>query len=408
MTAAPTLLILGAGADQLVTYRVARRLGCTIIGVDRRCDAPAAALADRFLPVSVRDPAAIAAGIGEAEVDGVLAGGTDLSLPALQLLGECYATPCRISPTAVLASTNKGFFRQVLEGLPYPRCRFAQSADTAALCRAAARMRSPLIVKPADTCGNRGVEAVAGVAELPAAIERSRAFSYGGEVIVEELVQGVHLGCECFVRDGEPVLVAPSERGHTGPPHFLTTSHLLPARIDAATGAALVELVRAVCAAVDYQSGPLNLDLVLDRQGDIYPIEMGARLGGNGLPDLVRMAYGVDVVEAAVRLALGQPFTLAARRPRVAMSCVLSAERPGVLARVEGLDAVRATPMTERVELFAAPGEPVAAFTTNANKLGILVLVGDSHERVVAAATVARSTLRIQVGEPDGAGMALR
>ena len=403
---APVLVVLGAGADQLVTYRVARRLGCTVIGVDRRRDAPAAYLAHRFVPVSIRDPAAIVAALGETHVDGVIAPGTDLSLPALQVLGECYAAGCRLSQTALLASTDKGFFRRVLEGLPYPRIRFAQSPDLAELCRAAHRMRYPVVVKPADTCGNRGVEAVTSGRDLPAAIERARAFSYGGEVIVEELIRGRHLGCECFMLDGEPLLVAASERGNTGPPHFLTTSHLVPARLDAATRATLVEMVRTICQAVKHESGPINLDLVLDERGTIYPIEMGARLGGNGLPDLVQMAYGVDVVEAAVRLALGQPFALEPSGPRVAMSHVLSTDRAGILARVDGLDMVRAAPMTERLELFVAPGGPVAAFTTNANKLGILVLVGDSHEQVQAAAAAARQALRVEVREHDPAGVA--
>jgi biotin carboxylase len=393
----PTLVILGAGGDQLATYRMARRLGCTVVGVDRREDAPAAGLADRMLPISVRDTEAIVAALGDAGVDGVIAPGTDLSLPALEAIGECYATPWRLGPTATLASTDKGFFRQVLEDLPYPRCRFAQSPDAAELCRAAARMRYPLIVKPADTTGNRGVEAVAARGELRPAIERARAFSYGGEVIVEELVEGVHLGCECFVRDGEPLLVAPSERVHTGPPNFLTTSHLLPARLDAEARATLVEMVGAICEAVKYETGPLNLDLVRDGSGAIHPIEMGARLGGNGLPDLVRTTYGADLVEAAVRVALGQPFTLELSGPRMAQSLVLTSNRAGVLVRIEGVDEVRAAPTTERLELFVAPGDPVGAFTMSANKLGILVVVGDSHERVLAATAAARRALRVEV-----------
>jgi biotin carboxylase len=291
----------------------------------------------------------------------------------------------------------------VLEGLPYPRCRFAQGPDAAELCRASARMRYPLIVKPVDTSGNRGVEAVTAGRELPAAIERARAFSYGGEVIVEELVQGTHLGCEGFVRDGEPLLVAASERVHSGPPNFLTTSHLLPARLDEPARAALVEMVGTICQAVKYETGPVNIDLVMDEGGAIHPIEMGARLGGNGLPDLVRTTYGVDLVEAAVRVALGQPVTLEPSGPRVAMSWVLTNDRAGVLAGVHGADAVRSAPTTERFELFAALGDPVAAFTMSANKLGIVVVVADSHEEVEAAATAARRALRLEVRAADDA-----
>jgi biotin carboxylase len=396
-----TLLVLGAGADQLTTYQVARRLGCKVVGVDRRRDAPAAGLADRLLPVSIRDPAAIIAALGDTLVDGVIAPGTDLGLPALQVLADHYHAPWQPSARAVLASTDKGYFRHVLEELPYPRCRFAQSHDGAELRRAATRMRYPLVVKPADATGSKGVEAVTSPRELAATIERSRAFSFGGEVIVEEMVEGRHLGCECFVRGGEPLLVAPSQRGHTGPPRFLTTSHTLPARMEPAARETLTEMVGAICQAVGHEAGPVNLDLVLGADRRLYPIEMGARLGGNGLPGLVRMAYGIDVVEAAVQLALGDPFTLAPRWRRVAMTCVVASSRAGILAGVQGQAAVLASPTTEGLQLFAAPGAPVAAFTTNANKLGILMLAGDSHEQVEAAARTARRRLRLDIRQPE-------
>lgn len=398
-----TLLILGAGADQMPAYRAAQRLGCTIIGVDRNPDAPAATLADRFFPVSVRDPLGIVAALGGARPDGVVTVGSDLPLPALRALTAHYGLPGSLSPEAVDASTDKGFFRQVLASLPGRACRFVHGSDPAELRRAAADLRFPLVVKPVDAGGSKGVEAVADQGGLPAAITRALACSHTGRVIVEELITGLHLSCECFVVDGEPMLVVPTERGHTGPPRFLTTSHLIPVRLGPATTAALMELVRSICAAVRYGTGPLDLDLVLDRCGRLHPLEMGARAGGNGLAALLRVALGVDMAELSVRAALGERVVPAAAWRRVAMSCVLWSDRAGVLAGVSGREAVLAAPTTASLEVFAESGKPVAAFTSNAAKLGVLVLTGASHRQVTEAAAAARRTLRFLVTQPAAA-----
>ena len=393
------LLVLGAGPDQLPAYRQARRMGCAVVGTDQRSDAPGAVLADRFLPVSVRDPAGIVAALGGTRVDGVIAPAIDAAQPALQTLADHYDTPWRPSPRAVLASVDKGAFRQVLEGLPYPRVRFAQSASAAELLRAAKRLHYPLVAKPADASGSKGVQTVRSKAELPAAIERSQRFSYGGEVIVEELVEGRHLSAECFLRGGGVAFAAVSERRHTGPPHFLPTSYLLPARLDQATRTAVVRMLEGICRAVKLDAGPVAFDLVLGKR-EAYPIEMGARLGGNGIANLLHAAYGVNVVEAAIHLALGEPFALVPRWRRAAMLCVISSDRSGTLAAIHGREELLAAPTTEHLEVYPTVGSPVAAYTTASNKVAVLVLAGDTHDEVTAAEAAAARTLRFQVDEP--------
>jgi biotin carboxylase len=399
VTRAKTLLILGGGPDQLPTYRAARRLGCTIIGADQRADAPAAAIADRFLPISTRHTAAIIRALGEARIDGVVAPASDASQPALQALADYYDTPWRPSPKALLSSIDKGVFRQVLEGLPYPRCRFAQSVATGELVAASLRMRYPLVVKPADASGCRGVGSAEHPGELPTAIEAARGHSFSGEVIVEEMAAGQHLTAECFVRDGRPALIALMEMHNSGPPRFLTRFNLLPARVDAAAERTVAELIESLCRTLKIECGSVNFDLVLDERGNPYPVEVNARMGGNGLAHMIRTVYGVDLPELAIRLALGEPFELSPRRRGVAMSCVLGADRDGVLQRVEGVEAVRALPTTLDLEIFSRPGDRVRAHTESGHKLGVLVLAGEEHEQVLDAYERARRTIRFHVGD---------
>lgn len=140
--------------------------------------------------------------------------------------------------------------------------------------------------------------------------------------------------------------MAVSERTVTGPPSFITVSHLLPAELDQATARRIRHQVELVCAAIGLRQGPVNLDLVVDHRDEAYLVELGARLGGNGLGRLIARTLGVNLVEPAIRLAVGEQVRLRrTRRPRHRAGIVYALHAPhrGTLASVDGARAVGAS-----------------------------------------------------------------
>jgi biotin carboxylase len=399
-----SLVILGGGTDQVPAYKAARRLGCRMIGVDRRADAPAASLADRFLHVSTRDAAAILRGLGAEPVDGVLAPAGDAAHPSLQALRQHFATPFRASATATLASVDKGFFHDVVERLGLPRYGYVESPSTAELLARARHLRFPLVVKPADSSGSKGLSLVEDVGSLPAAIDQAATWSLGGAVIAEELIPGRHFSAECFVDRGQPRLAAISERTLTPPPRLITVSHQLPAPLDGHTSDRLQAMLATLCSALEITVGPVNFDFVVDEAGTIYFIEAGARSGGNGMTELIRAVYGVDVLEAAILAALGEPVALAPQPPRtVAMLHVLQADEAGVLTSVEGLDLAARHPAVAHVELLRRVGSTVQPYTQAANKLGYVVVTGAEPAAAEAALAEVLDAIKPHVC-PEGHG----
>jgi biotin carboxylase len=218
-----------------------------------------------------------------------------------------------------------------------------QSEDPQWLLEAAQRMRVPLVVKPSDSSGSKGISVVRDHQRLAGAIAAAAAVSYAGVVIVEQTLAGRHCSAECLVRNGRPDFVAVSERT-IKPPNLVTVSHLVPARLGAAAAARLVGMIGLVCRALEIDRGPVNFDFVVDPRGEVYLVEMGARPGGNGTPQLVSEAFGANLVEASIRVAMGQPFRLRPRRRRAALLYLLHAERDGELAAVHGTDELAGLP----------------------------------------------------------------
>lgn len=391
------LLILGAGEDQLPAYREAPRLGLRTIGIDQRGDAPAVAAADEFHQVTTRDAGAIIDAVGAADVAAVIAPASDAAQLTLRELERHFDTPHRTPLAAARASIDKGFFREVLDDLELPRYRWAQGRDDGELLRAAIGMRFPLMVKPSDGSGSKGVGIARTSAELAAALAVARSFSVCGDVIVEEYVDGRPYSVECFLDAGRIVFFAATRRVVTGPPHFITVSHLVPADLDYATTSRVLRAVQRICTALEIRVGPVNLDFIIDEQGEPHVIELGARLGGNGMPALVYAAFGVNTVRAAVRCALGRPFRLEPIRNRKALLHILHSDRDGVLEEIRGEELVRREHPRARLEICASVGSMARAYTAARHKLGYLTLTGDSYAEIDRSLGAILSTLHFDV-----------
>jgi biotin carboxylase len=397
----PNLVVIGGGEDQLPAYLEGHRLGYRVIGFDQKPEALGAALADEFHPVTIRDPEAIAAALGPVDVAAFISLASDTALPAIAALRRRYGTAAQLSPAAVRASVDKGYFRGVVRRLGLPAYRHAEGRHQAELAAAAESMRYPLVVKPVDGSGSKGLTLVRRPGEVGSSFEYARRHSFDGRVCVEEAVDGRHGSVECLLVGGGIEFMAVTERTLTPPPHMITVTHRVPADLPPRTTDTLATALTGVCAELDHRDGPVNLDFVLAPDGTVYLIEFAARCGGAGLPLLIRHAYGVDNVGAAIRQAAGLPFDVAPARTRPVLSHVLHAPHDGVLTRLGDIGAVAERPEVVDLRLFAGLGDPVSAYTQAAHKLGYLVVAGTAGHDVERAAARALADLDIGVTPHD-------
>lgn len=399
-----TLLVLGGADGSLSTYRTARALGYRTVCVDWSATAPGVALADEQLPVSTRDPDAILAALASAgwtaDIAGVLAPASDIALPTLVELTTRLGLPCHLSAEAVRASVDKRYFREVCDELGLPSYWWVAVPPGVDPVAAVRGLDLPVVVKPADAQSGRGLTRCADPAELAGAVAEAQRYSYCGTAVVEQEVVGAHLSVECVVDGGRTVLLAATRRSVAPAPLATTTAHLMPAPLSEHSHALLVATVDKLCARLGYVRGPLNLDAVLGQDGEPRLIEMGARTGGNGLDELVRHCYGVDVIVAAVQAAVGGPIDATVHPPRPVLWHVLGATRGGELRGVTGLEVARAQPGVRELAIVVRPGQQVRPYRTVADKLGYAVFTGSSESELRAAADQLLATVAFDIVDP--------
>ncbi len=394
------LVILGAGDGSLPTYVAAHRLGHHVIGVDRHDWEVAVPLADEFLHISTTESEAIVAALGDrSDIAGILAPSSDVALPTLQVLAGRYDT-VGLPRHVVRASTDKAYFHRLCAAAGLASYRLAEGDTAGELLAVSGGLRMPLVVKPNDSAGSRGISLCADRAALPGAIEAALSMSPTHTAVLEEQVVGSHHTLEGFRIDGRLAFAAITARTITEPPHLVTRNYRVPSGLPAEIERRILDAACLVCSMLGLRTGPIDLDVIVEPDGTVQLIEIGARVGGSGLTELIRHTYGVDVVEASIDAAVGLPVDLQPLHERRCGTLVIfGSDSDGVLAAVRGEDEVRRMPELAELCLVAGPGHDVSAYRHAAAKLGYAILVADDERALAEALEALRHRLIFDIAE---------
>jgi biotin carboxylase len=393
------LVLLGGADGAFPTIQAAHRLGLSVICVDMRAEAPAARVSDEFLHLSTADvPAIVTALADRDDIRGVISPASDVNIPHQRAIAAALGLPCAVTLGAVSVSTDKAYFHDLCATLDIETPRSVSGTAEAVLGRVD-DLRWPLVVKPVDLGGGRGIVRCTARDELVDAVLAASDWSPSGRVIVEEFVAGRDCGAEAFVIDGEVVMTGVSERILGAPPGLVTVGHSM--RPDDPAIEPLADRVATICEALGYRTGPVNLDLIEKPSGEIVIIEMGTRLGGNGIGELLGMMHGVDSTELAVRAVVDgevpRPDILSTEDRRFVAARSFFADRPGILRSLHGTDDMAQVPGVVDVLVTAVPGDPVDTATQCRSKAGFVLLAADSAEELAESVDLAMAPLRFEL-----------
>lgn len=260
-------------------------------------------MADFFYPVSTREKDTILNICREIGIDGITSIGSDIAMDTVNYVA-CNMGLTGNSLEATQMSINKHWMREAFErnGDPTPRSILIDDRTGVD----AVDMEFPVIVKPTDRSGSRGVTLVNDGAALKDAIRLAREQSWERKALVEEYVHGQEYSIEYISCRGRHHLLAVTQKTTTGAPFFMETGHVEPAPVSPE----LKEKIRLVCDhALDtlcLENGAAHVELRIDEDENIRLIEIGGRMGGGFIGShLVELSTGYDYVSAVIELALG-------------------------------------------------------------------------------------------------------
>ena len=279
---------------------------------------------------------------------------------------------------------------------------FATATDAGQAAELAAGLGLPVVVKPVAGSGSVGVrlchrldEVIDAARAVLTADLASAGIPAQQAVLIERYLDGPEYSVETF---GTQVVGITAK--HIGnPPFFVEIGHEFPARLPVGDHNELVVTTLAALEALGLGWGPAHVELRLTPDGPAV-IEVNPRLAGGMIPDLVRLATGVDLIAATVANAAGRPVDLTPVRSRAAAIRFLVAESSGTFVAARGLDRAAGCAHIVDVVLTRRPGTELTVQHSFRDRVGYLISVGRHSEAAALAAERALGCVRLQI-EPS-------
>lgn len=300
------ILLLGGSAQQIVAIKTAKKHGFYTVLCDFLPDNPGQYEADKFYLVSTTDKEAVLKVASDEKVDGILAYASDPAAPTAAYVAEKMGLPTN-PYQAVETLCNKDKFRVILKengfNTPVAMGYSDKNVDTSIFSL-------PVIVKPVDSSGSKGATVLRDWNDLDKALDFAFSFSRSHRVIVEEFIEKKHkylIGGDIFVNDGKVVLwgLLNCHRDNTVNP-LVPVGKSYPLLLDKEDEDSVHATLQNMVDKLGLRFGSVNVELVVDKNNRVWPIDVGPRAGGNMIPDLLGMIFGTDVVEMAVLAAMGE------------------------------------------------------------------------------------------------------
>jgi len=301
-------MFLGGSTQQIPAIKYAKKQGYYTILCDYLPNNPGQNFSDEFHCVSTTDKETILTVAKKTNIDGIVAYASDPAAPTAAYVGNKLKLPSNLYESVLILS-RKDLFRKFLRknGFNCPKTESFKAIDEAR--KSLINFQFPIMVKPIDSSGSKGVTRVDSKEQFEKAFENAMNNSREKMVIVEEFIEMAHecmIGGDGFVVDGKLEFCGflNSHRNVKVNP-FVPIGTSYPLFMDKNKKDLVCKEVQRVIDLLQIKMGALNLELMFDKNGKLYIIEIGPRNGGNMIPDLLEMITGVDFIGATVEVALG-------------------------------------------------------------------------------------------------------
>ncbi|WP_462371802.1 ATP-grasp domain-containing protein [Phascolarctobacterium succinatutens] len=305
------ILLLGGSRYLLPVIKSAHELGLYVITCDYLPNNIAHKYSDEYVNVSIIDKEAVLEAAKKLEIDGIMSFATDPGVVTAAYVAEKLGLPYGGSYESVSILQDKGRFRRFLteHNFNVPHAKSYEKLEDA-LCDTEL-FTWPVIVKPVDSAGSKGVTRVDDKNELRKAIEYALDFSHCDQFIIEDFIEkkGCSSDTDSFSIDGKLVATTFSSQRFDlkSDNPYAPMAYSWPSTFSRENEDELTSEVQRLLTLLDMQSSIYNIETREGVDGKAYIMEVSPRGGGNRLAEMIRYASGIDMIKAAVQAAVGLP-----------------------------------------------------------------------------------------------------
>ena len=376
-------MILAGGNDQIALIEELRRYfnnDVEILLVDMSDKVKAIPYADRFLQISTMDKVAVLNAAKEEKIDYILTACGDQPLSTMAYVSNELGLPCYLTEDDVRDLTNKRYMKDkmVANGVPTARHIYIDKNWDKKLPDFA----YPLVVKPVDSNGSKGVKKVFTANELETSLKEAFNYSLSGDVIIEEFKSGEELSVDVYVEGTTAKLlsVTASKKIKTNEHSFTILQSYYPAPINYKEECVL-EIAQKIVDVWHLHDTPLLVQMIVN--GDDYNVlEFSARMGGGSKYKLIEVLSGINIMKVYVEMVMGDKPHVEPKKPwnNAIMSYVYC--YPGEYVLLVGLDELKKEGKILEYFTYKMPHSIIEKSDTSSDRVCGFLVVGDCENEV--------------------------
>lgn len=369
-----SILVFGVGELQCSIIRRAKLKGLFTIGIDPCADAVCKDEVDAFEIVGGQDFEGTCAIVEKYGVDAIVTAATDKPLVMMARIAEKYGFPFYSIETAQWSTDKYQMKQRFLEGgVPCACGRLIAKAEEAD------DLYYPLIVKPRDNSGSRGVKLCRNKEELQEAMQEALQYSHLDTVLVEEYIEGQEYSIEGLHYEGKSEVIQFTEKTTTEFPYNVELAHKQPANLTENQKNDIRELVSKIAKCMHFENCPSHTELKINERG-IFIIETSPRLGGDYITStLVPLSTGINMEDQLLNIALGEKVDTQTGRVEKASGVCFFCLPEGIVKKIDPqINDVATWPGVYSFELKLKEGDEVHQITSSLNRYGEVIVEGEN------------------------------
>jgi biotin carboxylase len=402
----PLAIVLGGTQAHVELIRQLKSRGYRVLLVDYLDAPPAASVADEHSRVSTLAMDEVAALARQRNAALVIATCVDRANVTAAYVAERLALPAPYGHDTAALIANKLTMKQRLVSAGIPTAPFVALQRGAGV--GALPFPFPVVVKPTDTGGSKGVRKASNVEELVRAMQEAFAATCAPEVLVERFLEGIEVGADCFVRDGAShVLVLRRKYVMSGRDGevLATYASVCPAGVTTRAESRITAITRDIARAFGLRDTPLLVQLIVDGD-DVRVIELAPRVGGGTNHRQVMLRTGVDLVGAAIDSYLGVASPPVVRDTPGCSASVHLYAKPGRYGEMLGDRALLDEGVVDTFYLHKARGAQIGTSMSSSNRVASFIVAADSREALLRR--IRDAVQRLDAVDVDGRSILLR
>lgn len=398
------IMLLGGSRYLLPVIKIAHELGLYVITCDYLPDNTAHKYSDEYCNISIIDKDAVLECAKERNIDGIMSFACDPGVVTAAYVAEKMGLPFQGSYESTVILQDKGLFRKFLMDNGFNTPHAKRYSDRSKPFEDINFFTWPVIVKPVDSAGSKGVNKVDTPEELDKAISAALKESHNGAFIIEDFLtfEGYHSSTDPFTVNGELKFATYSdqlfdpEADNPYTPAFI----IWPSSMREQHQKYLTDEIQRLMKLLHMDTGIYNIETCVGSDGSPYIMEVSPRGGGCKIAELQKMAFGVDLIESEVRKAVGMPIIEITQSECDGYWCEMVVHaRPsqsGILKSIT-IDPDIERKYVKLVDISAEKGDIVKPFTGANMSLGDMFLRFDSREELDMVMARAKDWLHIEL-----------